>query len=475
MTVGLSSSRVSVRGGSHSIPGERAGRSVGIEHKEPTAATAKLLYGTAFICAFPECSQPLFRLDADGSTRHLNSQICHIAARREGGPRWDPDMNEGENRSAENLVLMCLPHAMEIDEPSWPDKYPTHLLRDWKQAQLDLTERIQRTWPLSDAEAEEVVRVSEGISIVADTLNLGGAGGVGLGAGGGGGGAIGQGAAGGPGGSGGQIRLGPGYATEQEALTSLKMFMDAAGDTGRGSGGGGMGEVGPGSVGGNGGDGADAFINREWFESGTYEILVGQRGDDTVVNHFGEDGVLQAQKIARSPGSTYMPYPPTTGRPLETHDLDAGFSVPALFLAETITVRRGMVDLLDALWQAYEFPSSPFRALWMLAVQVNPGALSVADPVELQVLVRDPEGKCRLREPFDVRGLEHGFGFELWRFLPLNFTGSIAGSWSIEVVSRSIVLRTVTVEITCPPSAEDDAGGGMVVIAVRHDPDMEAG
>ena len=447
---------------------------MGIEHKEPTAATAKLLYGTAFICAFPECSQPLFRLDADGSARHLNSHICHIAARREGGPRWDPDMSEGENRSDENLVLMCLPHAMEIDGPSWPDKYPTHLLRDWKKGQLELTERVQRTWPLSDAEAEEVVRVSEGISIVAETLNLGGAGGVGLGAGGGGGGAVGQGAAGGPGGSGGQIHLGPGYASDQEAVASLKMFLDAAGDSNRGSGGGGIGAAGPGSIGGDGGDGADAFVNREWFEAGTYEIHVGQRGDDTVINQFDEDGVLQAQKVARSPGAAYMPYPPTIGRPLETRDLDAGFSVPAIVLAEKITVRRGMVDLLDALWQSYEFPSSPFRALWMLAVQVSPGALAVADPVELQVLVRDPDGKCRLRETFDVSGLEHGGGFEPWRFLPLNFTGSMAGAWSIEVASRSIVLRTMSLQITCPPSEESDEGGGMVVIAVKRDPDQEA-
>lgn len=90
---------------------------MGTVHADRTNATAKLLYGMAFMCAYPNCKQPLYQLSEDGLTQTLNSRICHIASKSEGGPRWDPDMSEAENRSAGNLLLLCSLHAWEIDQP----------------------------------------------------------------------------------------------------------------------------------------------------------------------------------------------------------------------------------------------------------------------------------------------------------------------------------------------------------------------
>ncbi|MBA0053628.1 hypothetical protein E0L36_22985 [Streptomyces sp. AJS327] len=90
----------------------------------------------------------------------LNSRVAHIHARSEGGPRWEPQMTEAENRSAENLLPLCLEHAAEIDDT--PAHYPADLLREWKRQQLAEHAAMQKAWPITDDEAAEVVEQSFG-------------------------------------------------------------------------------------------------------------------------------------------------------------------------------------------------------------------------------------------------------------------------------------------------------------------------
>jgi hypothetical protein len=129
-----------------------------IEHRPPTAATIKQLYGTAFRCAEPSCAKPLYRLNNDTGEWILNSRVAHIHARSEGGPRWDPDMSEEANRSADNLLPLCEEHAFEID--ATPEHFTADLLREWKKAQLAEALEVGKPWLLSDAEAAEVVTES---------------------------------------------------------------------------------------------------------------------------------------------------------------------------------------------------------------------------------------------------------------------------------------------------------------------------
>jgi hypothetical protein len=103
-----------------------------IVHRIPAGATVKELYATALRCGFHGCGEPLFREQPGGLGRLLNSRVAHIAARSEGGPRWDPGMSEADNRSAANLLLMCLPHAAEIDQSGWERRFPVDLLLTWK-------------------------------------------------------------------------------------------------------------------------------------------------------------------------------------------------------------------------------------------------------------------------------------------------------------------------------------------------------
>ena len=127
------------------------------EHPEPTAATVKALYGTAFRCAHPDCSKPLYRLANDTGEFVLNSRVAHIHARRPGGPRW-VEMSDDANRSASNLVLLCIEHSYEVDEH--PDLYPAETMLEWKSAQLREHDELQKAWPLDEVEVGRVMQAS---------------------------------------------------------------------------------------------------------------------------------------------------------------------------------------------------------------------------------------------------------------------------------------------------------------------------
>lgn len=129
-----------------------------IEHLVPKDSTVKQLYATAYRCAKPDCQEPLYRMNNDTGEWILNSTVAHIHARRENGPRWDPDMSEAENRDAANLLLLCQPHSFEID--ATPGHFPPDLLRQWKQAQLDEHASLGKQWTINDAEVAEVIAVS---------------------------------------------------------------------------------------------------------------------------------------------------------------------------------------------------------------------------------------------------------------------------------------------------------------------------
>ncbi|MET9565636.1 hypothetical protein [Streptomyces tauricus] len=67
-------------------------------------------------------------------------------------------MTEEENRSEDNLLLLCIEHASEIDET--PEHFPVDMLRQWKQAQLTEYLEVHRSWPLNDTEVAEVSAAS---------------------------------------------------------------------------------------------------------------------------------------------------------------------------------------------------------------------------------------------------------------------------------------------------------------------------
>jgi hypothetical protein len=115
-------------------------------------------------------------------------------------------MSSEENRSSSNLIVMCLPHADEVDKPELVDRYPTDLLLAWKTAQVSASDGATDSgFNISSTEAKQAISGSIAVVTQGGSVIVGGQGGQAIAAGGGGGGALGPGALGGRGGDGGVV------------------------------------------------------------------------------------------------------------------------------------------------------------------------------------------------------------------------------------------------------------------------------
>ena len=180
------------------------------EHPKPTIKTVKGLYARAFRCAHPNCERPLYLVDDTNGKFSLNSNVCHIKARRERGPRWDEQQSAAENRGPTNLIVMCVEHSRAIDQPENAARYTVEVLQAYRQSQISEYNEIRQNWRLTSKQAKEVKDASfngDQIQITNSSVQLGGEGGRAPGAGGGGGGAVGRGAHAGDGGAGGPTRI----------------------------------------------------------------------------------------------------------------------------------------------------------------------------------------------------------------------------------------------------------------------------
>lgn len=91
----------------------------------PTQATLKDLYTHAYLCAFPECTKPLYQIDNETGIRTLNSLAI---------PIWNK--TQTPELTANNLLAVCLNHASEINTPEKAAQYTTKEFRAWKKQQL---------------------------------------------------------------------------------------------------------------------------------------------------------------------------------------------------------------------------------------------------------------------------------------------------------------------------------------------------
>lgn len=240
-----------------------------MEHPKPTASTVYRLYGSSLHCAFPGCAEPHIEVDKNTGVKICNTEVCHIHARRENGPRWDASQSADDNRSDSNLVLLCRKHHAVVDDRRNEQYYGPDLLKAWKAEQEG-----QEGGPLAPDDLEAIALTN--VIIAAETVNLGGEGGAAPGAGGGGGAAIGANARGGRGGDGGRVNR-DGRLADASGLTLWsEVQRDSPGGRPPGSGGGGAPAIGDDAAGGRGGDGGDAFIGSFVPDKGTYQIVVGR-------------------------------------------------------------------------------------------------------------------------------------------------------------------------------------------------------
>ena len=97
-----------------------------------TDRTLKVLFGLSpNHCAYPDCTNPVIAPSTDHSDPIVLSQICHIYALNEDGPRGKAGLTEKELNAPENLILLCPTHHAIVDGQH--GTYPASLLLKWKQ------------------------------------------------------------------------------------------------------------------------------------------------------------------------------------------------------------------------------------------------------------------------------------------------------------------------------------------------------
>ncbi|HYW55770.1 MAG TPA: HNH endonuclease signature motif containing protein [Polaromonas sp.] len=93
---------------------------------EPSDKTIKRLFAlSGNVCAYPGCALPIVE-----SAGTVTGEICHIKARRHGGPRFDPAQAEEARHDFANLILLCRHHHKVVD--SEPELYSVDALQEIK-------------------------------------------------------------------------------------------------------------------------------------------------------------------------------------------------------------------------------------------------------------------------------------------------------------------------------------------------------
>lgn len=80
-------------------------------------------------CYFPDC--PEFVVKFIGDDAFTNVDRAHIHGAKPGSARYDPNMTDEQRRAFANLVLLCRPHHVLVDQRR-PDDYPAETLLEWK-------------------------------------------------------------------------------------------------------------------------------------------------------------------------------------------------------------------------------------------------------------------------------------------------------------------------------------------------------
>jgi hypothetical protein len=434
-----------------------------IEHPPPTNATVKRLYATAYACAYPGCDDPLYREDELAGIWTLNSRICHIHARREGGPRWKADQPSEDNRAEHNLLLMCLEHASVIDDDDALETFTGPLLRQWKATQLSEYRQRMGGWPLTTAMAERAIVASfadGGIIINQSTVDLRGEGGRAPGAGGGGGGALGHGARAGKGGDGGNLSHEGPNPLPPDVLKEMLAAAMSDPKASPGAGGGGATVVGDEGVAGDGGGGGDIATGSLELEPGdTLEVEIGEGGEpaslpgehardggDSVILHRSADGSLrQIIRVKSGAGASAGRLADGVAQ-ITQDDLAGGFQISTLMIANAIEAQNGLLYILGGGWSHFTAPTLPFEPIFPVLCTAAWGRLDRSAVRGLNLCLVGPDGTetSRVALELPIEALNETNYSWLTR-IGARLTDE--GQWTISVQSGDFLLSQIELRV----------------------------
>lgn len=98
-----------------------------------TQKTVKVIFALSRNqCAYPGCKNRVVLPSTEESGELVLSQICHIYALSEEGPRGKAGLTESELNAPDNLILFCPTHHVMVDGQY--ERFPAELLKEWKKA-----------------------------------------------------------------------------------------------------------------------------------------------------------------------------------------------------------------------------------------------------------------------------------------------------------------------------------------------------
>jgi hypothetical protein len=109
----------------------------------PDSSVIKIVFArSGNRCAYFDCYAPLVE-----ENDVVTGQVCHIKARSELGPRYDPTQTDKERNAPANLILLCARHHKIVDE--LPATYTVEVLHALKrerelQGDVAITPEIAR-------------------------------------------------------------------------------------------------------------------------------------------------------------------------------------------------------------------------------------------------------------------------------------------------------------------------------------------
>jgi hypothetical protein len=309
--------------------------------------------------------------------------------------------------------------------------------------------------------AEDVLTASTqkvGILINNAVLHLAGEGGKAPGAGGGGGGAVGPNSRAGHGGSGGHLWQANGADVQpSDANPDFEDDFDGAPP---GAGGGGGGAVGPGAIAGDGGDGGDCVIGAFDVEPGDQlEIFVGAGGKAAVLpgQHAGSgehswvrlrspDGLIKQFLLVAGGKGALSGKIPDGYSTISQDDLDSGFTISTLMLANSLDIRENLIFMLGGGWSKYTVPHMPIDVVWPVVCNANWTKELSQQTRGLQLCLSNPHGDEVSRLLLELpTALQAGNNCTWIQGLgaPLNQVGI----WRVTVQSGAFLLAEVSVRV----------------------------
>ena len=175
--------------------------------------------------------------------------------------------------------------------------------------------------------------------------------------------------------------------------------------------------------------------------------LPGKRGEDTILRHSAPDGKILNEIIAKG-GEPVIDENNPPLRLVTQDDIQKGFTVTSLLLAECIHARNGLIDLLCASWQSYDVLEFPCECQFPFFCAFSMGELESETAVEITVDVLNPKDVSAFNRHFRVhRRRGHGPVTLHNEFMNLKFLATESGVWSVRVASGDILLGRLPIEI----------------------------